>query len=163
VGLDETLDLHVAVQLPNELLSDSALVQQLTKDPIVLAISGTLDEPKIQLASDRGLIKSIQGLITGDSAQQPSDESLSDAISGAAEAVGGILQGLRKNREARASEPDENRSSRPSLRERIRDRSLLRNRNNVPQEPDPPLTDPPQPVAPQPEPPQPDAPPPVDL
>lgn len=144
VGLDETLDLLVNVKLPNQMLGGGQLIQALTKAPIVFAISGTLDQPKIELAKGgSGLIDSVRDLAAGETPTEESQETLNEAISGAVDVVGGILGGLRdraqQRREAQESSaepsgenPTENSAEEssllPNLRQRLRDRSLLRNR-----------------------------------
>ncbi len=171
VGLDETLDLKLAVKLPDELLGGQALVQRFTKDPIVLAITGTLDEPKVELASSGGLVKSIQGLIKGDGPDEVAEETVNEVVSGAVDVVGGILEGLRQRAEQRAEdraedgaeqpeESEEDRGLLPSLRERLRDRSLFRNRRGSNEEPAPAAPEPPapKPQAPEPQAPEPPAP-----
>ena len=157
VGLDETLDLKVAVKLPDELLGGGALVQRFTKDPIVLAITGTLDVPRVELASSGGLLKSIQSLIKSGQAEsepnatsgevtepaqdklneQAKEEAMSEAIGGAVDVVGGLLEGLRERSEQREAS-GEDRSLLPNLRERLRDRPLLRNRREPAPEVEPP-------------------------
>lgn len=61
VGFDETLDLRLTLGLPKSLLGESALAKFLTSDPIVIQVTGVVDEPEIKLASD----KDWNGRLTG--------------------------------------------------------------------------------------------------
>lgn len=178
VGLDETLDLQVAVKLPDELLGGGALVQKFTKDAIVLGITGTLDEPKVNIESNSGLVGSIQSLIKGTGGEEQDDrvmdeaaqqEAVTDVIDGAVDVASDILGNLRQRmeqqKEAAEQAPAEEAEPRPGLRGRIFDRPLLRNRNRTQDEPavpsaqppsaQPPSAQPPSALAPVPEPPVP--------
>ena len=141
VGLDETLDLQVAVKLPETLLGGRALVQRITKEPIVLAITGTLDEPQVKLAAGGGLVKSIQGLVNGEVSEDVTEDAVSEVVTGAVDAVNGILDGLRQRAGERAEqreEPVDDRLLLPRLRERLRDRPLRRDRRGSDAQPEPP-------------------------
>lgn len=120
VGLDESLDLQVAIQLPGGLLGRSQLGTILTGQPIVVAVAGTVDDPQLGLAGSGGWVQSIAGLIGGDE-QDPSDDQLSDALMGV---VGGLLdRATQRAGDRRGEQPlsDETLLEEPLFR-RLRDR-----------------------------------------
>jgi hypothetical protein len=128
VGLDESLDLTVAVKLPDQLLGGGQFVQRLTKAPIALAITGTIKQPDVRLASTDGLVGSIREMIQANSDPNspnpavPSPEAMSEAV----DAVGDLLGGIRERVEERR-ESGEGGGLLPNLRNRMRDRSRRRN------------------------------------
>ena len=88
VGLDESLALQVAVQLPEDLVGQSKLIRRLAGKPLTLAIGGTFDEPEIGLADQPQWSEMLEGLLTGDEGD-PDAEPLGDILGGV---VGGLLQ-----------------------------------------------------------------------
>ncbi len=131
VGLDETLDLQVSIQLPPGLLGQSAIANRLTGQPIEIAIGGTVDQPKVGLPERMDWIRSIEGLISGgadndaddpdrdrtDGETPAGDGSLEGAVT---DIIGGLLEGISEREEPILDQP-----ILPRLRERIRDRPLL--------------------------------------
>ena len=163
VGLDESLDLQVAVKLPDSLLGGGELVRSVTEAPILLAVTGTMQQPQVKLAKETGgLVGSIRGMIEGDPPSEEDADAVGEAISGAVDVVGDILGGLRersRQRREQAAEADsqdesveEERSERPTLRERLRNRPRLFNRGRTPTE-DASPADAPSPNPPSPNPP----------
>jgi hypothetical protein len=186
VGLDESLDLQVAVKLPDSLLGGGELVRSVTEAPILLAVTGTMEQPQVQLSKETGgLVGSIRGMIEGEPPSDEDADAVGEAISGAVDVVGGILGGLRersrqrREKAAEAAEADstdtpvaeetgeEETSQRPGLRERLRNRPRLFNRGRAPTDeasPSPPSPSPPSPSPPSPSPPSPSPPgEPIDL
>jgi hypothetical protein len=88
VGLDETLDLQVSIELPAGMLGSGPLAQRLTGEPLVLTIGGTLDTPTVGLASNGGWAESIQRVIKASGGEAPTG-SLEDAV---IDLIGGLLQ-----------------------------------------------------------------------
>lgn len=131
VGLDETLDLEVAIVFPGGMLGGSNLATTLTREPVVVAVGGTFDAPEIGLASQSGWVQSIAGLISGDE-DDPSDDQLSESLM---ELVGGMLEG--------ASERETPILDGPILRG-LRDR--LRGQREQPEPPEPPEVEQPTPL-----------------
>ena len=128
VGLDETLDLQVAIVFPGGLLGESRLATKLTSEPVVVAVGGTFEAPEIGLASQSGWVESIAGLITGDK-DDPSDDQLSESL---IELVGGMLEGASERDEPILDGP-----LFPGLRDRLRRRR---------ERPDPPPVEQPTPL-----------------
>ena len=54
VGMDETLDIQLAISLPDDLLGGSALAKFFTKESVLIQVSGSLEEPKLSLNSEGG-------------------------------------------------------------------------------------------------------------
>ena len=185
VGIDESLDLQVSVQLPEGLLGNNALSQSLSGKPMVVAIGGTLKEPEIKMPNQGGggILSTVGSLIGGDEEEGESGPSASDIEGAVTDIVGGLLnmrreRAERKKQSQEAPDPSEQESGaeedsqqREGFLKRLRDRDrpLLRRRGerrgeeadpSGSEEPAPPTPAPPPPAVPQPSSPQPDAPPP---
>lgn len=171
VGLDESLDLQVAIQVPPEMLGGSSLVQRLTEKPIALAVTGSMKEPKLELLNQGGLLDSVRKVVDQDTDPTARQESVGELVDEAMNVVGGLLGGLRERpdrngqaaeEEATTLEDAKDPSAEPqtesapglleSLRGRIRDRALRRRPdspsppNDAGDQPPPPQPDPPKPV-----------------
>lgn len=108
VGLDETLDLTVAVQVPFSLAGENPLTRRLTEKPIQFQIVGTLDDPQIQFPQDRAWLREAAGIVL--------DEALSDEARPLADAAIDLLEQLRDRR----SEAGERNG--PSVLDKMRER-----------------------------------------
>lgn len=124
VGFDETLDLKLALGLPESLLGDGPLAKFLTSDPIVIQVSGSVDEPKIDLAStidwnDRlsSVLEALGRGKTSDADGQTEEQNQRrDPILESAGAVLGIVDGLLDRNEPRETSPLRNLIERRRLR-----------------------------------------------
>lgn len=63
VGIDESLDLTVSIKLPDGFVGRGTVRDMLTSQPILLAVSGTLDSPKLRVSAKQGVLKSFGNLI----------------------------------------------------------------------------------------------------
>jgi hypothetical protein len=134
VGLDETLDLQVAIRLPPGLLGETPLAKRVSGQPIEVAIGGTLDQPQVSLPKRVDWIRSLEGLIAGkeiDPSSEPDDKSRDGALDDSLEeAVTDIVGGLLK-RATQREQPIVEESILPRLRQRLRDRPLLPRRREA--------------------------------
>ncbi len=126
VGLDETLDLQVSIQLPSGLLAGSRLAGSrlagsrlattLSGKPLVVAVGGTFDKPEIGLAGQSSWMQVVGGLLTGDAssgqeenaagAADPGDTGDTEAV--IVDALSEVLGGLLERRSRRATiDPNE--------------------------------------------------------
>lgn len=81
VGLDETLDLTVAIELPSRLTHGIPVIRELTRKPIELRIVGTLDQPRIAIPGGRNVWDELAArLAAPKDGTMPPDKSLPDAI-----------------------------------------------------------------------------------
>ena len=123
VGFDETLDLELALGLPDSVLGDGPLGKFLSSDPLVIQVTGGIKEPKIKLASDIGWTGRLQSLLEAIEspnadkldAQKPDEQNSESAITESAGTVLDIVGGLID----RANERDKPPLS--DLRERLRE------------------------------------------
>ena len=126
VGFDESLDLQLAVGLPGKILGNSMLAKFFTDEPMVIEVTGTVDEPKIGLASNDGWAGRLQGVLntfaskperadeTG-TAEQPeatTGREIENAAGAVLDVVGGLLE----------QSGDRDQPLFPNLRDQIRDR-----------------------------------------
>ena len=83
VGLDETLDLNLAVKLPEGLMGKGVARDALTREPIQFAVGGTLESPKLKLAGKHGILQSVGNLFesAGKAAGDPTTVDVGNAIS----------------------------------------------------------------------------------
>ncbi len=126
VGLDESLDLQVAIRLPANLLGESQLASKLTGAPIMLAIGGTLDEPEIGLPERIDWVRSIETMLNASPDDAPRD-SLEENV---ADVLGQLLKGaLDREPSSEADAAPEPRPILPNLRDWLRSR---RDRTNDP-------------------------------
>jgi hypothetical protein len=89
IGLDERLDLQITIRLPLQRLGDTALGNRLATKGLVAGVSGTLDEPQIELPET---IKRIR--------------SAADALLTAAlEVLGGLIERNRQRETPLLNEP----------------------------------------------------------
>lgn len=144
VGIDESLDLQVSVQLPEGLLGNNALSQSLSGKPIVVAIGGTLKEPEIQMPNrgGGGILSTVGALIGGDEKEGDAGPSASEIEGAVTDIVGGLLNMGRERSErkkqsqqevdagAQDSGVDEDPQQREGFLKRLKDhdRPLLRRR-----------------------------------
>jgi hypothetical protein len=144
VGIDESLDLQVSVQLPQGLLGNNALGQSLSGKPIVVAIGGTLKEPEIQMPNGGGggILSTVGSLIGGNEKDGDAGPSASEIEGAVTDIIGGLLNMGRERSErkqqsqqeedagAQDSSAEENPQQREGFLKRLRDRdrALLRRR-----------------------------------
>jgi hypothetical protein len=108
VGLDETLDLTLAVKLPEGMLGKGAVREALTREPLQFAVGGTLESPKLKLAGKKGIFQSVGNLIesAGDGA---GDNPTGDVGTAITDVLGDILNLAKERTERkRASQDSEN-------------------------------------------------------
>ncbi len=146
VGLDETLDLTVSIKLPDGLLGKGVVRDAITSQPIQLAVTGTLETPKLSVSSKKGILQSFGNLLdsTGKDSGESTPGSVGDALS---DILGDALNLTkeRKNKKQAAEsqapagtegqQPNARRTPLlPRLREKERSRGLLprRERSNQP-------------------------------
>jgi hypothetical protein len=93
VGLDESLDLQVAVQIPLTLIHDGPLSRKLSEHPFTLQVTGTLDQPRVRLPGDHRWLQEVAGLVMS---QEPLDEEapLANAL---IDVVGGLLERVEQS------------------------------------------------------------------
>ena len=146
VGMDKTLDLQLAISLPDDLLGNSALARFFTKEAALVRVTGNIDEPQIKLDTEGGWAERLQnvlsdadGLLKDRSTTDPAEADSSDAnaedkrdpVEDLSESVlglvGGLLEGAgRRRTESRDAEPTEAdaqpepEDNIPLLRDRIR-------------------------------------------
>ncbi|MCP4889761.1 MAG: hypothetical protein GY904_24535 [Planctomycetaceae bacterium] len=134
VGFDDSLDLELALGLPDSLLGGGPIAKFLTSNPIVIQVVGSVSEPQVQLASDNGWQNRLQSMLDaiGSGVDEASDSLNSDAndtndpneetqnsSESAIETAGTVLDifGDLLNRGTAREE-----QSAPTLRDRIRNR-----------------------------------------
>jgi hypothetical protein len=134
VGFDDSLDLELALGLPDSLLGGGPIAKFLTSNPIVIQVVGGVSEPQVQLASDNGWQNRLQSMLDaiGSGVDEASDSLNSDAndtndpneetqnsSESAIETAGTVLDifGDLLNRGTAREE-----QSAPTLRDRIRNR-----------------------------------------
>ncbi|MCP4944634.1 MAG: hypothetical protein GY924_22000 [Planctomycetaceae bacterium] len=146
VGLDETLDLTVSIKLPEGLLGKGAVRDALTSQPIQLAVTGTLEAPKLSVSSKQGILQSFGKLLesTGKDSSESNPGEVGDALSDILGDVLNLAQERKQKKQAAESqaptgtegqEPNAGRTPLlPRLREKEGGRGLLprRNRSNQP-------------------------------
>lgn len=153
VGMDETIDVQLEIGIPDDMLGDSALAKFFSVESVRIRVSGTLDEPQIDLDSDSEWADRLTTLLvplktkksetagTGDDDEDPDAPDPKDSMEkfeDVADSILGIVGGLLEE-----SKSDDNDKS-PSLRDRIRSRRnrsegrgrLLPQRNRKPIEND---------------------------
>ena len=149
VGLDETLDLTVSIKLPEGLLGKGALRDALTSQPIQLAVTGTLEAPKLKVSGKRGILNSFGNLIesTGKPLGESNPAEVGDAISDLLGDVLNLAQERKQKRQEAESQSPSGTPSRdsnsertpllPRLRGKDRGRGLLprRGKSNQPDRP----------------------------
>ena len=79
VGLDESIDLQILVQIPLSALNDSPLARQLSQTPMELRITGTIDQPKVGLPANQEWVSRISGRLLSDDLSA-SEQKLADKI-----------------------------------------------------------------------------------
>ena len=137
VGLDETLDLTVSIKLPEGLLGKGTVRDALTSQPLELAVTGTLEAPKLRLSGKQGIFKSFGNLIesTGKDSSESNPAEVGAAISDILGDVWNLAQERKKKRQdverqlpSGASSESSNAERTPvlpRLREKGRGRGLL--------------------------------------
>ena len=124
VGIDESLDLNVAIQLPASMLGKSRIAQRLSEDPIEIAIGGTLQEPKVGLPQKASWVQSIERIISADENSEQEgnpDDSLENAV---IDLIGGLLERAPDRRRGERTPRDADGES-PSVDRPILDRPIL--------------------------------------
>lgn len=136
VGFDETLDLELELGFPSSLLGDGPLARFLESDPVVVQVSGSLDEPHLQFSAgdwNRRLAALLNRRVSSapeEPVQQDEDgevtgEIIQESANVVLDMVGGLLdrkteggstirESLRERRRARRS-PDDPESTRPRM------------------------------------------------
>ncbi|MEE2938044.1 MAG: hypothetical protein VYA84_18805 [Planctomycetota bacterium] len=134
VGFDDSLDLELALGLPDSPLGGGPITKFLTNNPIVIRLVGSVADPQVQLASDNGWQNRLRSMLDaiGSGADEASDSLNADADDTndpngetqnaseyAIETTGTVLDifGDLLNRGSEREEP-----SAPTSRDRIRNR-----------------------------------------
>ncbi len=129
VGLDESLDLKLQIEVPESLVGTGPLARRLTSQPLALQITGTISKPKLAFGEQRGWLERLQGLLGSDgqpTGEEPLAGAILDAVRGlldesAEEDRPAVWQRLRTRREERAeATPEERRERSQRRRERLR-------------------------------------------
>ena len=113
VGLDETLDLNLAVKLPEGLMGKGVVRDALTREPVQFAVGGTLESPKLKLAGKHGILQSVGNLFesAGKAAGDPTTVDVGNAIS---DVLGDVLNLAKERSERkRGSQNGENPEAEP--------------------------------------------------
>ena len=108
VGLDETLDLTLEIKLPDGLLGTGVVRDALTREPLVLKVTGTLASPKIRLAGKTGILQSVGNLIDiiGDDPKESGADTVGNAISDILGDVLDIANERKKRRQSPSTDED---------------------------------------------------------
>ncbi len=155
VSLDGELDVVLAMQLPVEHLGQSKFAKMFTSDPIRVSITGTMEDPKMQLINDKDWNDLLSGLLEGDksgeagetdeagAAANPGEgenegepERVEKAAETAVEIAERVAELLKKRREnAKDREGFDDTSEReerllPKMRDRIQERRERRKKDN---------------------------------
>lgn len=109
VGLDETLDLSLAVKLPEGLLGKGAVRDALTREPLQFAVGGTLESPELKLAGKKGILQSVGNLI--ESVGNGEDDKPTGDVGTAISDVLGDILNLAKERTERKRESKDGENS----------------------------------------------------
>ncbi len=64
VGLDKSLDLRVDVPMALDVAFDGPVAQRLSGKSIALAVTGTLDDPKVAFPPEQGLVRQFANLVS---------------------------------------------------------------------------------------------------
>jgi hypothetical protein len=115
VGMDQTLDVQIDIGLDEVTLGTSRLAQHLAKHPVRLALTGTIEEPQLELASADEWQAALHELLSGDNA----DNQAGELIERTREWLGELLKNQPERRERLF----------PGLGERLRARRDRRFRN----------------------------------
>ena len=121
VGVDETVDVQLAISIPEGILGDSALMKFFQVESVQIQVNGTLDNPQLTLDSTGGWADRLQTLLkqrASEKAATASDgtDATQDNPENIADSILGIVDGLLEK-----SASDEQQDV-PMLRERIRSR-----------------------------------------
>jgi hypothetical protein len=150
VYLDGKLDVKMELQLPFRHFGTSQISKVLSETPIQVGISGTLENPKLQLLTESdwsagitNLVRKLQKSQTSENQIVPSGNEQNDnpdivtASADAAALVANRISEFLKRRQdenSNSSESDERAERRgrliPSLRDRIQERRNRRNKEN---------------------------------
>jgi hypothetical protein len=125
VGLDKTLDLRVDVPVLIDLAFSGPIAQRVSGKTIQLAVTGTLDKPKVSLPKDKSFVQQFSSLLSDNPNEADgvaSDDLVGlarDLLPAAKDAAENITDTLAKIRERRADRrAARNEMSDPSDRER---------------------------------------------
>ena len=137
VGFDESLDLRVELQIPQDLLAPTALATALAQAPITLQVTGTLDEPRLGLPADQTWVARLSDRLL--SSEASSEEGplagqimtmvgkLLEESNGEQVPIGSRLrERLEQRRAQRGAADDERPTNRGTLRERLQERRARR-------------------------------------
>jgi hypothetical protein len=118
VGVDESLDVQLAISIPDHLLGDSALAKFFQVESVQIQVSGTLDDPHLELDSTGGWTDRLHSLLAP---QEPGDvketaEASMNPEADVAESILGMVDGLL-DRPPRDGQP-----VLPNLRDRLQSR-----------------------------------------
>lgn len=120
VGIDETLDLTLALDLPAEWLGDSLLARFVTAEPLELRVRGTVDEPIVGVGSASRLTSRLQTLLNRSKLpandESSADVSAEDGSGDVTDSVLGIVGDLLEQL------PDAEGRLLPGLQDRLRER-----------------------------------------
>ncbi len=112
VGLDKTLDLRVEVPVALNLAFKGPIAQRVSGKTVQLAVTGTLDDPKVALPPEKGLVKQFANLVSDDPVDadgavaddvvEIAKELLPTARSATQNVMSGLAESLARVRERRA-------------------------------------------------------------
>jgi len=107
VGLDETLDLTIDIQVPKVAESESPLLARLTAKPIQIRLGGTVDHPQFQMPEDGGWLNDAALMVLG------------EGLSGDGQPLSDTMRSLLEQMRQRRDEPSE--AGTPALLDRMRE------------------------------------------
>ena len=83
VGMDESLDLRLDVGLPSSATASIPVLRKLTAEPIVVFVTGTIDDPQVKLPEGRNML--------GEMARRLAPESVRDRVAAEPTSVDGAV------------------------------------------------------------------------
>lgn len=96
VGFDESLDLTVETKIPLTLVHDGPISRQLSEHPFTVHITGTLDEPKVELPDEKDWLDDLARVVLS---KEPTQDEM--PLAGAiVDVIGGLLENTGTNENA---------------------------------------------------------------
>ena len=106
VGFDETLDLTVSIKLPDGILGTNPLLATLTREPLLLGVGGTLQQPDVSIKGRKGLMQSVGSLL--ESAAKDADELGAEDVGSVLSELFGEVLNIAKERSEKTMDSDFN-------------------------------------------------------
>jgi len=93
VGLDETIDIQVTINLPARVTARIPVLGSLTQAPLELTLTGTLSNPRVSLPAGRDILDELANRLTSPNGESPDQPA--PTLSGA---IGTVVDGLNADR-----------------------------------------------------------------